>query len=349
MNKQHSLTILRAIAATNVIFFHVMSPTGRAFGEFGVDIFFVLSGFVIALVMDSRGMTAGRFLSDRIARIVPLYWLLTFAVFAGTLVAPALFNSTTADFGNLLKSLFFIPYRKDSGRIFPMLFVGWTLNYEMMFYLISTLSLVLLRRYRLLFISAAILAIYAGAKLFAPNSAIGEFYSYERMFEFPLGFVAYLLWRQGIRMKPFVAAVIVVVAYAWMAFMQWTGQAGPQLLYFGAPSFLIVASSLSLESAVGTSVASRVAILVGNASYATYLSHPYCVEAARKLLPKIVHGFDVTSPVGATLVIVGATAVGCLLYWFADRPLHKGARVLLNGRFTIVPRAMRVTRADRKA
>jgi peptidoglycan/LPS O-acetylase OafA/YrhL len=177
---------------------------------------------------------------------------------------------------------------------------------------------------------------------------IGEFYSYERMFEFPLGFVAYLLWRRGIRMKPLYAAILVAVAYTWMAVVQWTGDAGPQLIYFGAPSFLIVASSLSLESAVGTNLVARVAILVGNASYATYLSHPYCVEAARKLLPRIIRGFDVTAPVGATLVIIGATAFGCLLYWFADRPLHKGARLLLQGKLVVAPRAWRLTRADRE-
>jgi exopolysaccharide production protein ExoZ len=74
-----------------------MTPTGHTFGAFGVDIFFVLSDFVIALVLDNPQLSAQRFLADRIARIVPLYWVLTFGVFAGTLIAPSLFNSTTAN------------------------------------------------------------------------------------------------------------------------------------------------------------------------------------------------------------------------------------------------------------
>jgi exopolysaccharide production protein ExoZ len=329
MNKLHSLTVLRAIAATTVIFFHTLAPTGHTFGEFGVDIFFVLSGFVIALVLDSPDMTVGRFLADRFARIVPLYWLLTFSVFAGTLIAPSLFNSTTANFGNLLKSLFFIPYRKESGEIFPMLFVGWTLNYEMMFYLVAAISLILTRRHRLLFASAIIFAIFCVLKASGSHGAIATFYSYQRVFEFPLGFVSYWLWRLGIRIIPVLASCIVAGAYAWMAFVDWHAMVEIPLLYYGVPAFLMVMGSLSLESKIGSGLLMRGAIFVGDASYAVYLSHPYCVEAARKLLPRIINNFDVTAPIGVTTIIVVATAVGGTLYRFVDRPLHKSARRLL--------------------
>ena len=47
-------------------------------------------------------------------------------------------------------------------------------------------------------------------------------------------------------------------------------------------------------------------------------------------MPKAIHGFDVTSPIGVAIIIVVATAVGGMLYWFADRPLHTGARQLLH-------------------
>jgi exopolysaccharide production protein ExoZ len=329
MNKLHSLTVLRAIAATTVIFFHILAPTGHTFGEFGVDIFFVLSGFVIALVLDSPGMTVGRFLADRIARIVPLYWLLTFSVFASTLIAPSLFNSTTANFGNLLKSLLFIPYRKESGEIFPMLFVGWTLNYEMMFYLVAAMSLILTRRHRLLFASALIFAICCVVKASGSHGAIATFYSYQRVFEFPLGFVSYWLWRLGIRIIPVIAGCIVAGAYAWMAFVDWHRIADIPLLYYGIPAFLMVIGSLSLESKLGSGLLIRGTIFVGNASYAVYLSHPYCVEAARKLLPRAISNFDATASIGVATIIVVATAVGGILYWFVDRPLHKSARRVL--------------------
>jgi exopolysaccharide production protein ExoZ len=329
-SKLNSLTVLRAVAATTVIFFHTLAPTGHTFGEFGVDIFFVLSGFVIALVLDSPSLTVGRFFADRIARIVPLYWLLTFGVFAGTLVAPSLFNSTTANPENLLKSLLFIPYRKESGEIFPMLFVGWTLNYEMMFYLVAALALILARRHRLLFASALILTMYSAVKASGSHSPIASFYSYQRVFEFPLGFTAYWLWRRGVRMTPLLAACSALAAYVWMAYMDWHALASIPLLYYGVPAFLMVMASLSLESSLGSGPLVRGAIFIGDASYAVYLSHPYCVEAARKLLPGVIHGFDVTSPLGVATIIVVATAAGSVLYRFVDQPLHKGARRLLH-------------------
>ncbi|WP_322103411.1 acyltransferase [Paraburkholderia sp. J41] len=329
MNKLRSLTVLRAIAATTVIVFHILVNTAHTFGQFGVDIFFVLSGFVIALVLDSRELSVGRFLADRIARIVPLYWLLTCCVFAGTLVAPALFNSTTADFGNLLRSLFFVPYRKESGELFPMLFVGWTLNYEMMFYLVAALSLVLMRRYRLLFAAALLAAIFCAARAFNAGDALSAFYSSQRIFEFPLGFIAWRLWRQGFRLPPALAAGVAVLAYACMAYVDWNAIADFPLLCFGIPAFLMVMAALSLEASLGNGPLTRGFVFVGDASYAIYLSHPYCVEAARRFLPKMVDGFDATAPLGAAFIVAAAIAVGGAMYRFVDAPLHAQARTAL--------------------
>jgi peptidoglycan/LPS O-acetylase OafA/YrhL len=115
-----------------------------------------------------------------------------------------------------------------------------------------------------------------------------------------------------------------------MAFTDWNRIADFPLMYYGLPAFLMVIGSLSLESKMGRDRLTRVAIFVGNASYAIYLSHPYCVEAARKLLPKAIPGFDATAPLGVVTIIVAATAVGSLLYEFVDQPLHKGARRLLH-------------------
>ncbi|WP_321948525.1 acyltransferase [Paraburkholderia sp. J10-1] len=346
MQKLKSLTVLRAVAATTVIFFHIMSPTGHTFGEFGVDIFFVISGFVIALVLDNPELTAQRFLADRIARIVPLYWVLTFGVFVGALIAPELLNSTTADLGNLLKSLFFIPYRKESGQIFPMLFVGWTLNYEMLFYAVTAVSLIVMRRHRLLLTSALLLAIFCAAKASHSHGVFAAFYTNQRMFEFPLGILAYQLWKFGVRIKLPLAGCMAIAAYAWMAWINWHDLSNAPLLYYGLPAFVLIASTLSLESATGSGWVTRAAIFIGNASYAIYLSHPYCVEAARKLLPDAIDGFDATAPLGVALTMIVATAMGAALYQFVDWPLHRRARRLLHAVPAIRLRRSRFTGAD---
>ena len=106
-NQLKALQILRAIAATSVIYYHIGCIP--RFGKFGVDIFFVISGFVMSLII-ANGESSVRFAVNRIARIVPLYWVLTTAVLVLAWIHPALLDSTTADIFNYLKSLFFIPY-----------------------------------------------------------------------------------------------------------------------------------------------------------------------------------------------------------------------------------------------
>src|SRR5262249_38742430 len=155
------------------------------------------------------------------------------------------------------------------------------------------------------------------------------FYSYQRIFEFPLGFVAYRMWKHGVRIRPMLAAVIAIAAYAWMSYVNWNALSDANLLSFGIPAFLVVACCLNLESSIGSGPLTGLAILIGDASYAIYLSHPYCVEAARRLMTGDSMGVSPTGPLGVTAIIIVATGVGIALYWYVDRPLHKNARRLL--------------------
>jgi peptidoglycan/LPS O-acetylase OafA/YrhL len=81
-----------------------------------------------------REVTPWSFMANRIARIAPIYWTITLAVFTISPVAPSLLQATMPDWRELLKSLAFVPFEKSNGLTQPVLFVGWTLNYEMLFY-----------------------------------------------------------------------------------------------------------------------------------------------------------------------------------------------------------------------
>ena len=129
MRRLNSIRILRAVTATTVVVHHVLIQDGRVFGEFRVDVFFVLSGFVIAFALGSGTVGVRDFVVNRLVRIVPLYWLATLLVFFGALLRPDLFNSTTADVSELLKSLFFIPYRKLESVEFSPKFLGLNLPF----------------------------------------------------------------------------------------------------------------------------------------------------------------------------------------------------------------------------
>ena len=128
MNIVYSLQLLRFLAALSVILFHI--PLIK-FPAIGVDIFFVVSGFVIAFVLNNN---KNQFLLKRLIRILPLYWILTIFIFILKLYFPFLFSFSEISYSDLIKSLLFIPiYSEIENKImYPIIMVGWTLNYEML-------------------------------------------------------------------------------------------------------------------------------------------------------------------------------------------------------------------------
>jgi peptidoglycan/LPS O-acetylase OafA/YrhL len=303
------------------------------FGEFRVDVFFVLSGFVIALALGAGTIGVRDFVVSRLVRIVPLYWLATLLVFFGALLRPDLFNSTTADVSELLKSLFFIPYRKESGHIFPMLFVGWTLNYEMLFYAVSALALWRFRRHvPLVFATITLLlaAVFLITSIAHSNRALVGFLAYDRLLEFPLGIAVWCAWSKGVRIPVALAAPGAVAIYVLMTCIERAWPDVSPVVENGLPTSLLLMSTLSLESLVVDSALTRGLLYLGDASYAIYLSHPFVVEGMRKLIPKVVHDFDVRSPGGVILTIMVASVVGCAVYRYVDKPLQRAMRRPIN-------------------
>ena len=140
-----SIQYLRALAALLVVFVHAQEqyPIGgriipSAFGLGGVDLFFLISGFVMTFTAAQRPLTRLDFLKRRVVRIVPLYWTMTLATAGLIFVAPALTRDSHFAWSDLLTSLSFIPHYNagKAGSISPIIKLGWTLNYEMFFYLV---------------------------------------------------------------------------------------------------------------------------------------------------------------------------------------------------------------------
>ena len=167
-----NIQALRAVAALLVVFVHIdrlaelagFRSGTTAFGNTGVDLFFVISGFIMVVTVTERPQSPSQFFRHRVARIVPLYWLVTLAVFTLALVAPVLLQSTKANPAELLKSLAFIPYPRSDGQMHPLVFVGWTLNYEMMFYALFAVGMLFARKATgfAFTLGALVLAVIAG-------------------------------------------------------------------------------------------------------------------------------------------------------------------------------------------
>lgn len=318
-----SIQLLRAAAALAVVMHHT-ALFGN--GAWGVDLFFVISGFIIAYVTETDRR---HFLLKRIIRIVPLYWLGTLAVFQVVLLKPEWVGGIEPRLDYLLKSLFFLPFDKD-GQVQPLLFLGWTLNYEIFFYLIFSASMGLSHRYRCE-IAAAVLCIATLLGFLTSNhNVIVAFFTDSLLLEFIFGLLLYRLlrsasWRQQFE-QPWVRAagtLCLIVLPFYMTSVAEHVVAIDRALLWGMPAavgFLIMQLCWGRCSLPGWIVN------LGNASYSLYLFHPYVL----RMISTQMGAFAPWSMFELYLLAVCAIALCCLLalvcFAYMERPLTQFLR-----------------------
>ncbi len=325
-----AIQLLRAIAAMSVVYFHNQPPL--QFGIFGVDIFFVISGFVMAMVT-AQHADARSFLSNRIIRIVPLYWILTTCLVFVVLIKPSLLAWTTFNVTNYLKSIFFIPYFKESGLLQPFLNVGWTLNYEMLFYVCMTTGLAISKRWHITITIGLLVVLHLTLGRFSDNPVLTEFFGNMKIFEFVLGIFAFFIYKAGL-CKPIPAAVLIaacLILYCLMLSLEIFFPTAESLYTFGIPSFFLIIFSVQLESIVRASAPlTTLARSVGDSSYAIYLSHVYVFEFIRRVLVNHIDWLKHSVFLSVLCGLVGAMIVGKLIYALIDKPFHGYLKGKLN-------------------
>ena len=326
-----SIQLLRAIAAMSVVFFHM--ETVPQLGIFGVDIFFVISGFVMAMVT-AQDASPGGFLLNRIIRIGPLYWILTTALAVVVLVEPTLILSTTFNLANFLKSLFFIPYFKESGLLQPFLFVGWTLNYEMLFYVCMTAGLLVSRRWHIQITVMLLLVLHLIFGRFSESPVLTEFFGNLKIFEFVLGIAAYFCCQaKAVRqVPPGVLLAICIACVGGMSFLEVACPDIDDLFRFGVPSFFLLVAAVQLEPHTRTRALRWVATTIGDSSYAIYLSHAYVIALMLRVLLKQGEWLKSHYFLAVLIAMAGSTIVGRLIYLGIDKPMHRYLKELTRSR-----------------
>ena len=338
-----NIQALRAIAAYLVVLVHLKTlaaPLGGApelleIGAFGVDLFFVVSGFVMVRTAAARPSTPGGFFVNRLVRIVPMYWGITFVVFALSYLLSGL-NAPPVPVIDLVKSLLFFPYARPDGRILPVVYVGWTLNYEMFFYLLFSLSLLLPGGGRRVAAVAAMLVVLVGAGLVAdPQSVGGRFYTAPIILEFAFGmFVGYAYerdWRLPKRTAVAVLAAGSMVLVGHGLFLE-----GERALWSGIPAMGIVAAAVSLEHHEFR-LRQRWLQLLGGASYVLYLIHPLALSAMDKAAVRL--GLLGSSGGAVLAIVLGlaiTTAVAVGVHLLLELPLNGRVRKLLHRPASVV-------------
>jgi len=266
-----SIQALRGLAAWMVFLHHFvqyfLTAHGGAWtyafaerGILGVDVFFVVSGFIMFYVVNERpGFGAVEFGLARFFRIVPAYWFFTFVLVLAKAASPSGFTNTEWTVDSLASSLVFVPVvNPASGTPLPPLIVGWSLNLEILFYLMLCLFLVAGR-------TAGFALTAASCGLLSALVPI----PYGLMVEFALGMLLGLAWRSApgafaeIGRKPWIGVAVALLSIVILV--------GAPLQVRPVGAFLLVAAGLFLEPLARKLHPSL--LHLGDISYSTYLLH----------------------------------------------------------------------------
>jgi exopolysaccharide production protein ExoZ len=316
MNRLYGIQYLRALAALAVVIFHAAERTGGHFaiGAAGVDVFFVISGFIMWVLSQRKPTTPARFLRDRLERIAPVYWLATGVMVAGALAG--LFPNMKLTLGHVLGSLFFVPHHSPSnGEIWPVLVQGWTLNYEMFFYAVFAGCLLLPSRIRLAALASVFVGLAGFGLIRSSGNPVFATYTDPIILEFLIGALIGKLWLEGRIPSRATGAALIVVALLGFAFVGVT-YIGFGPLAFGPLAAALVLGVLALEKA-GAVHDLRPIRYLGDSSYSIYLWHTMAISVVAKLAPSL----SIPAAPAMILAMVAGVAVGVGAYEMLEKPI----------------------------
>ena len=323
---------LRLVAALLVVASHAAAialerlqglPPGHFWraGFCGVDIFFVISGFVMTLTstsLENRADGWSEFLKRRVIRVVPMYWI---ALSLQVLMVAGLHGQ--GDPTNIVASYFFLPSRDANGFLTPILSVGWTLQYEMFFYALFAAALFLKRPPVLLCGVVFTVLAALGLAFYTPHAGMSPLLAYIRpiLLEFIYGMLIARFMSQR-RLHPALAAALLLGGVALIFSMPLIDAWRP--FAWGLPAAMIVLGVVQLEFSVGKWVP-RWVREQGDASYALYLFHSFMLPAlAWVFLRAHVHNV----PLMLAAALVAGPLMALVIHRVIEKPLTQRLKQL---------------------
>lgn len=355
MNKINSLQVLRAVAVCAVVWGHCYARAVRTWpqeighspifglsqfplvGYFGVDLFFVLSGFLMAyLHADAFGKpkASGKFFTRRLTRIVPAYWILSTLGLVLLFVAPKLFTyHKGVELPWLVGVYAFVPWPMSDGFSEPILGAGWTLNFEMYFYLLFALALSFKRQYALPALYAFFVLSVGAGLVFNFHHPWAQVVTGWLLLEFLMGLIIATALRKYTIPKPIAwgglaASAVAILATANHQPAQYSAE---RVLLWGVPAAVMLASTVSLgfkcESKWG-----RFWVTLGDASYSIYLVQVFSMPLLSFVFRAIHLQKHLPIDVVVFLVFVGSCALGTLFWWLVERRVTEHLKTRLSAR-----------------
>jgi len=331
--KLQSVQYLRAIAALMVAYLHLCEQIGSYSTlltgpswigvprfDFGVDIFFVISGFIMVATSQRLGPRA--FLWRRLIRIVPLYWIATLALVAAALLMPSLFKETDPNFLDAARSLLFIAFHNAAqhGQVFPLLVPGWTLNLEMCFYATFTITLFAWIRPYQIWVTGILFSIVLVVGLNLPNhDTLLSFYSQPRIFEFWIGMViARVFVGTSTSMPATVAYALIALGFV-LRLPPLPNVLVNTATYIAGPALCVIGAIYAERRGAMPNL--PFLELLGDASYSIYLTHIFTDGVARTIWHRLPVGTGPAAGIAfAVFSTVSVIGVALLSYRYIEKP-----------------------------
>ena len=303
----NNIQALRAFAAMNVVFFHIIfnakiygHPIAifdflDRWGSNGVDLFFVISGFVMIYIQHLKQKTPFGFFRDRVVRIVPIYWFFCVLIAVLLLLAPALFKEMVFSASWFFSSLFFMSAIFEQRD--PIVFVGWTIEYEMLFYLLFGVSIFAKTLSKSCM--ATILLILIGILIFGAPPI---------MLEFVFGMLVGWVYVNKTTPAP-IALASLLLGVSTLLLSIWIKDIGvSRVVISGIPSALIVFGCVNMGQ-----MKSNLFTKIGDSSYSIYLIQIFTIPAFYKLV-KVSNISLIHNDFLAFLCILTTVLAGLFLY-----------------------------------
>lgn len=338
MSKIYSIQFLRAMAAIFVVISHVWATNGVIgkplgfdyIGGYGVDIFFVISGFIMCYtikdVFFAPRKEALSFITKRILRIYPVYFIIASPAIIYLMKQHMAFGGNLSAY-DVIGNFMLLPTFTQNPDYHMFYYVAWSLCYEMMFYALFALLMCFCKRKTTLVLS--MIAIMVGMVVFVQTFRLqGAMLGWVNitymigdslMINFALGCFAFLVYSQvkNVSIKPSLSVCMIALLIA-IGIINAQHQAY-RLFSFGITSFAIVMIALYTKiPETEKSRAEKVGVYLGNASYSIYLFHLYIVFASEKVYSVVPLQKDIT---GAIMSMV-AVLIGCVFYSYIEKPMN---------------------------
>jgi peptidoglycan/LPS O-acetylase OafA/YrhL len=284
------------------------------------------------MVYASRDMfgdkaSIGPFLRRRAARIIPIYWVVTLIYIAISLGQLAPVNRPQPSGLEIAASFLFIPWLAGPGPLVqPVYSLGWTLNYEMFFYLLFALCLPLKRHMAVPVLIGVLMALVLAGQFIPASSVQLHFWTRSVILEFGMGLLIGQMALSGVRPSRGMAAALAIAALAllWIGHAQ-RGLFPDRALQYGLPAALLVIAALAFNDMKIRSPAARLMVRLGDASYAIYILHPFVLRGVAVAIGIALTRISPWAYIGICMILV------CLVSYVAWRWFERPVTRALQG------------------